>query len=1606
MSCLGSNTVDGGIDTYTAKLLVQHLCDDESIGILDTCGDHANPRHFHEYLTQCLSSPDATTGHSTRIGTAGDNRGIYGMYESANTFPPLDVCGAHVGITPDSGGVEVVHYHAQIYPPFFVGCYTNADATMTFAQCRALYSGCSDSPVSLTTKHGTDDYQQWCPCWNATSRSNVEGASTTPSYWPASLALPPPLASTPPPSPPSTPPLPASDKGDWHEDPSQSGCWRNSETGESAWCDDKVTSKYPPSLPLSSLLSSPPPISPTVGGLRKVLCLHGGGGDGSGFRSEMDKLISAAPGFEFVFATAPYDIGGGAGVWMRDPPGGKNSPTTDPNWDSQSLELLDSFVSTQGPFYGLLGYSQGAAYVAAYLSHAPNNTFQIAMMFCGYLPSTHLGIMQRIADRRPIQTPAFVFMGALDTVIPNHMTEESAGAFASAVVSKSTIAGHHIPQPTDPTFTEAVDFLSMARTGPPGQLSQFSNTMTVTALVTLSGIDQSSGTLTALVGTQVRGVQDTLSTPQFGPYMGTALFQIIIYSNGDGETLSFTFVSGGVVASLSETLGFTINGNVGNVQSPFLLTSVSSPPPPVLPSLETVTRGCAGAFGSTRQLHTLAGTSSGAPGSTLRGARTLAWSPTQPNELWIANGDTDSIVVLEVSTHLSSPTVANVRHLRERARYHYMDKITSVTFGSDGLFATCQESINDYEGAMPPNFFMGPTLYNDSTALMVNSKSLPCGPGDTCFMSHIDMLHEAPLCMGMAHDRAAESEIDGYMFHNVYWLFDGGHRQLVRFDFLADHGQGSMDHSVAEVRRYSGLELTRVQGVPSGMALDADTRELFVCDTGGDRLLRVQADSGQYARDARAEYPIYSSPEARFNYSVWEGLEWELFGVVPRPSGLALSEKVAYVSSYSSGLIKAFERASGRLLQVLYVPGAVSGLSFDHYGDLWLLDTATQFVMQVDVAEPCSSAVGADGCADGVLNGEETGVDCGGRLCARCGVGAVCVSDSDCASYACSGGKCVSRREEATSAFLGAYLSTAFYQNSFAHHLAHGDMGGASYLNPYPIMSETFCDSVGVVSGVLNCSLIDFDSLLLGGCFCHPCLPEEPCLMGGTCVRHGRQGYTCDCTSTTGRIGDHCQFDASGVREADFVWHSLPAMPTMPPSTPPLLPPPSPSPPPPVTTPMLPSPLPSPPPPLLPPSKPPPPPPPPPPPSPPPPRPPPPPSPPRPPLPKGAIAAQVGSAYVSFSARTFPDDALMAAMRLHMPGLTDEMIVITWGSASSTSATIAVRALSPMSISQVVSYLESSAAWDAVTTTLGATYPHHRVRASFVGDGVVEDYDVSKQASIAAVVAVEAGVPISDVSVMVEAASVNIIADVAVADAEAANSAAAGLSTGMFTSASSVASALSSRGITGVSVQAVQAPVAEAVPVEADPGNSVIIDTVSLSAPSPPPPSPPPPTRPPSLPPSSPQPSLPPSPPPAPLQPPPLHVLCGCNRNHNGALHNGELICVKELNGGLLRECYGNGRGGRCPGDMITCSADGGGISMPTPRLSPPPPSSMPTPRLSPPPPPPPSLVTSPGGGGSSGICQDVKKSKKCVRKALKGRCTTKSKRMRKICAYTCGLCD
>jgi hypothetical protein len=418
--------------------------------------------------------------------------------------------------------------------------------------------------------------------------------------------------------------------------------------------------------------------------------------------------------------------------------------------------------------------------------------------------------------------------------------------------------------------------------------------------------------------------------------------------------------------------------------------------------------------------------------------------------------------------------------------------------------------------------------------------------------------------MGIAHDDGAQPWMSSsnVTFKNVYWTYDGGSSQLVRFDFRSDHGPGSMDHSFAEVRRYTGLKLSRVPDVPSHMVVDPESRTMFVCDTGADRVLAVEVDSGSYGYDAKTEFPIYSSPSDNFVYSVWHGLAWTVVASVPRPSGVVASRDGAfvYISSYSEGSIYALSRSTKQVVQIVAsaTPAGLTGLALDATGVLWYTNQESGAIGRIDVTTSCDSGsgTGVASCADGSIGTDgETDVDCGGPRCARCEDAQSCSVDADCEHAACSGGVCGAEAPTMhNGTFLLSYLSSDFFTNSFAHFMLYVGMGGAGYANLYPIMDDDFCTSIGrqremvepssgatpepvgafLLDTPVNCSDVDFDSLLLGGCWCHECLPEDPCLNGGTCVNYNTQGYTCTCPS--GFSGDHCQTAADGSTTASFVW--------------------------------------------------------------------------------------------------------------------------------------------------------------------------------------------------------------------------------------------------------------------------------------------------------------------------------------------------------------------------------------------------------------------------------------------------------------------------------------
>ena len=112
------------------------------------------------------------------------------------------------------------------------------------------------------------------------------------------------------------------------------------------------------------------------------------------------------------------------------------------------------------------------------------------------------------------------------------------------------------------------------------------------------------------------------------------------------------------------------------------------------------------------------------------------------------------------------------------------------------------------------------------------------------------------------------------------------------------------------MRKYEDVVLTRFPGVPSHMVVDPVHRDLYIADTGAQRILRIHPDSGSMSRSAMVEFPIYSSMSPRFAYELWTCTIYEVFvdaatgatakagvnGSVFRPSGLAVSASLLYVA--------------------------------------------------------------------------------------------------------------------------------------------------------------------------------------------------------------------------------------------------------------------------------------------------------------------------------------------------------------------------------------------------------------------------------------------------------------------------------------------------------------------------------------------------------------------------------------------------------------------------------------------------------------------------------------------------------------------------------------
>ena len=150
----------------------------------------------------------------------------------------------------------------------------------------------------------------------------------------------------------------------------------------------------------------------------RILALHGGGDSPEGLENQpgMQDLMADLPEFEFFFAEAPDDESLCDHCWYADPPGGKDEPNENRSWADISIAYLDQVVADHGPFYGILGYSQGVPMATVYIANS-NTTFPKAMLFNGYMPTTHSGLNDTINEAAPLNTDALIFGGDEDVFV-------------------------------------------------------------------------------------------------------------------------------------------------------------------------------------------------------------------------------------------------------------------------------------------------------------------------------------------------------------------------------------------------------------------------------------------------------------------------------------------------------------------------------------------------------------------------------------------------------------------------------------------------------------------------------------------------------------------------------------------------------------------------------------------------------------------------------------------------------------------------------------------------------------------------------------------------------------------------------------------------------------------------------------------------------------------------------------------------------------------------------------------------------------------------------------------------------------------------------------
>jgi sugar lactone lactonase YvrE len=309
--------------------------------------------------------------------------------------------------------------------------------------------------------------------------------------------------------------------------------------------------------------------------------------------------------------------------------------------------------------------------------------------------------------------------------------------------------------------------------------------------------------------------------------------------------------------------------------------------------------------------------------------RDLAFHPDHPGQLWIVQKDQSLVLLDEVGTADQEATVLAQAGVGTE---HFYAVPSGIAFSADtGNWASSHETDQLTQGPPPfgtPEDFMGPTLWTGDPSLY---------EGAPAHGQHLDMLHNSPNGMGIAWEE-----------ENTFWYFDGYHSSITRYAFNSDHGLGGADHSDGETARYVEGDVSRRPGVPSGLEFVHETDELYIADTGNDRIAVLDCASGT---EGAATEPNYDGgAQYRMDNAAIRTLALGGDTGFDNPSGIAVQGDFVYVTDNRNGNLIALSRADGSLVDWLEldVPrDSLMGIAFDADGDLYVVNHEEDQILRI-----------------------------------------------------------------------------------------------------------------------------------------------------------------------------------------------------------------------------------------------------------------------------------------------------------------------------------------------------------------------------------------------------------------------------------------------------------------------------------------------------------------------------------------------------------------------------------------------------------------------------------------------------------------------------------